>query len=141
MLRQASCCGTDFYKAGLQGADFVDVLGHGIYLAKADASDARFDRGSFWHGQFREASCSRASFVGANLSLCDFRNASLEGADLRNTTLGWTDFTGAFLDSQTRLGGAKGVEDYVTATMLRFEDEEIMGDGAIDLLVALTRDE
>lgn len=141
VLRQASCCGTDFYKAGLQEADFGDVLGHGIYLGKADASGARFDGGSFWHGHFKEAACSRASFVGANLSQCDFRNASLDGADLRTAALGWADFSGAYLDSQTRLAGAKGVEDYVTATMIRFEDEEIVGNGARDLLLSLARDE
>ncbi len=141
VLRRASCCGTDFYKAGLQEADFIEVLGHGIYFGKADAADARFDGGSLWHGDFSEASLSGASFVGADLSQCVFRNASLEGADLRRTALGWADLTGAFLDSQTRMAGAKGVEGYVTATMIRFEDEEIVGDGAIDFLVALARDE
>jgi uncharacterized protein YjbI with pentapeptide repeats len=70
-----------------------------------------------------------------------FANASLEGADLRTAALGWADFSGAYLDSQTRLAGAQGVEDYVTATMIRFEDDEIVGDGARELLVSLARDE
>ena len=139
VLRGASCCGTDFYKAELTEADFTDVLGHGIYFGKAVLHDACLDQGDFWHGDFNEASCHGASFVGADLSLCDFRNASLAGADLRGVQLGWTNLTGAFFDSETRLAGAINVEHGVTATMIRFECEEIVGDNAKDLLVALAR--
>jgi uncharacterized protein YjbI with pentapeptide repeats len=139
ILRHASCCGTDFFKAELEGADFTGVLGHGIHLAKADLYEARFDQGDFWHGDFNEASCRNASFKGADLSLCSFRNATLAGADLRGVQLGWTDLSGASLDTKTQLAGARGVEYGVRATMIRFEGEEIHGDNAKDLLVKLAR--
>lgn len=137
VLRGASCCGTDFFKTELTEADFTAVLGRGIYFAKAILHDARLDDGDFWHGDFNEASCHGASFVGADLSLCDFRNASLVAADLRGVQFGWTDLTGAFLDSNTRLAGAKNIEHGVTATMIRFEGEAIVGDSAMNLLVQL----
>jgi uncharacterized protein YjbI with pentapeptide repeats len=135
VLRNASCCGTDFYKAELQGADFTGVLGHGIHLARADLTEARFDDGDFWHGDFSDAFCNRASFVGADLSLCNFRDASLSGADLSHAQFGWADLTGAFLDSETRLDGAVGVEH--TATLIRFEGEVIEGPPVKALLAKL----
>jgi uncharacterized protein YjbI with pentapeptide repeats len=137
ILSDASCCGTDFYKTELEGADFTGVLGHGIHFARAHLTEARFDRGDFWHGDFSDAFCRRASFVGADLSLCDFRNASLIGADLSGAQFGWADLTGAFLDSETRLVGAHAVEH--TATMVRFEGEVIEGDAARELLTKLAR--
>lgn len=139
VLRLASCCGTDFYKAGLEGADLRSVLGHGAYFSRANLLDARLDEGHFWHADFTRANCHKASFVGADLSLCTFRGASLAGADLRGVQLGWTDLSGAFLDTQTRLAGAHGVEKYVTASMIHFEGEQVEGDRAMELLVTLAR--
>jgi len=137
ILRDASCCGTDFYKAELEGADFSGVLAHGVHFARAQLTRARFDHGDFWHGDFSDASCSQASFVGADLSLCNFRDASLGGSDLRGAQFGWADLTGAFLDGETRLAGAIAVEH--TATMIRFEDEVIEGDAVRALLASLAR--
>lgn len=137
ILRDASCCGTDFYKAELEGADFTGVLAHGIHLARAHLTKARFDHGNFWHGDFSDALCNQASFVGADLSLCNFRDASLDGCDLRGAQFGWADLTGAFLDSETLLAGAQAVEH--TATMIRFEGEVIEGEAATTLLASLAR--
>jgi uncharacterized protein YjbI with pentapeptide repeats len=136
LLRGASCCGTDFFKAILHEADFTGVLGHGIHFARAELHNARLDRGDFWRGDFNDSYCSGASFISANLSLCDLRNASLTGADLRRAQFGWTDLTGASLDSETRLAGANGIE-YVSAGMIRFEGEDIEGDAAKELLIRL----
>ena len=136
ILRGASCSGADFYKANLQGADFTGVLAHGIYFGRAELIKARLDGGDFWHGDFNDSYCFGASFVGANLSLCNLRDAGLEGADLRGVQFGWTDLTGAFLDSETRLAGAKGVES-VSAGMIRFEGEKVEGEAAKELLIRL----
>lgn len=137
ILRDASCCGTDFYKSELEGADFTGVLGHGIHFARANLVDARFDHGDFWHGDFGDAFCDRASFVGADLSLCNFRDASLTGADLRGARFGWADLTGAFLDSETRLAGAQSVAHAVSPDMIRYEGEKIEGAAARELLIQL----
>lgn len=136
ILRHASCCGTDFFKAELEGADFTEVLGHGIHLAKTQLYEALLDGGRFWHGDFSNASCRLASFVGADLSLCNFQSANLKGADMREVQFGWTDLSGASLDTNTRLAGAKGVQG-VIASMIHFEGEAIEGDAAKDLLAKL----
>lgn len=106
-------------------------------MAKAGLYEARLDHGLFWHGDFSNAFCDKASFVGADLSLCNFRHAAIKGADLRGVQFGWTDLTGVSLDSSTRLAGAKGIEHAVSAGMVRFEGEKIEGDAAKELLIWL----
>lgn len=52
---------------------------------------------------------------------------------------GWADLTGAFLNSETRLAGAKSIDYAVRADMIRWEGEQIEGDAAKELLISLAK--
>lgn len=136
MLRGASCCGTDFFKAALESANVTDALAHFAYFCRADVSGARFDGTSLFHASFAGATCLRTSFVGVNLQGADLSEALLSAADLRQAQLWGADLEGISLSADTRLTGARGLEG-VSARLVRFEGEEVVGDAAVELLVKL----
>jgi len=136
ILRGASYCGTDFYKAALEAAEATEALGHFAYFCRADVSGARFDRASLFHASFAGATCLRTGFVGVDLRAADLSDALLSGADLSLAQLWGANLEGISLSADTRLTGAIGLES-VNTRRVRFEGETVTGDAAKALLVKL----
>lgn len=136
ILRGASCCGTDFFKAGLESADLSDAMANFAYFRRADVTDARFDGSSLFHASFAGATCLRSSFIGARLQGADFRDAMLTAANLEQAELWGANLDGSSLSADTRLAGARGIEG-VNVDHVRYEGEDLRGGEARELLAKL----
>lgn len=59
----------------------------GVYLPRANLTNAKFDRASLQHATLEDADLGKASFLGADLSHCNLKSARMNGANLVSAKL------------------------------------------------------
>lgn len=85
---------TDFTRADLKGAYFIDTKGRFTIFAGANLTNANFLNGDFRDADFTDANLARAQLNSAN-----FQNGNFAGTNLSHTDTSGTNFKDAFFQN------------------------------------------
>lgn len=102
-FRESVITRSTFKKTQCSGCNLSGAILRTCSFAGADFTRASFRGARVQNGDFDGTQLSGADFRGANLSYSNFKNADLRGAQLNETVLLGTIWTGAKIDSRTRL--------------------------------------